>query len=102
MLEQHELCGQILDTVNIYLESTGIHTRRAAIVSEQIHDSFVQEQGEIVARWRRVEVGEADQLREVERSLIGDAPAQVYPLAWSVCCTAARALQATVPKLRLV
>src|SRR5438552_14654248 len=36
LLEEHELCGQILDTVNLYLESKGIRITTGTIVDATI------------------------------------------------------------------
>jgi transposase, IS5 family len=36
LLEEHELCGQMLDTVNVYLESKGIRITTGAIVDATI------------------------------------------------------------------
>jgi IS5 family transposase len=35
MLEQHELCGKILDTVNLYLDSKGLRIATGSIVDEE-------------------------------------------------------------------
>ena len=37
LLEQHELCGKILDTVNLYLDSKGIRISTGTIVDATIH-----------------------------------------------------------------
>jgi hypothetical protein len=38
LLEQHELCGKMLDTVNLYLDSKGIYCRHCKTVSNSLRE----------------------------------------------------------------